>query len=156
MSNFDLADVCGESVGELPASPLLSRHEHGHVEPPNHSPANSQPQRLWIRGNPLHCQETGVWRWRFVCLCVCVCVCVAIQKADILFPQHKFTWFIQYESVRLVVVCGHIPCSLYHEASWWPLTGSGVSSPSLPLGFSWITGLCFILSQRCLLYGNST
>jgi phosphopantothenoylcysteine decarboxylase len=33
----------------------------------------------------LVCGDEGLF------VCVCVCVCVAIQKADILFPQHKFT-----------------------------------------------------------------
>lgn len=64
--HLSLADVCGESLGYQSPSPLLPCDEHCYVAASHHSPANTQVERVWLCGNPLHCKEAGVWRQRCV------------------------------------------------------------------------------------------
>uniref|UniRef100_A0A3Q3J067 Flavoprotein domain-containing protein n=1 Tax=Monopterus albus TaxID=43700 RepID=A0A3Q3J067_MONAL len=57
-----LADVCGKSLGYQPTRPLLPCDEYSYVAASHYSPTGIQAERVWICGNPLHCQEAGVWR----------------------------------------------------------------------------------------------
>lgn len=57
-----LADLCHPRLGSEQTSALLPSHEHGHVGTSPHSSAGGAAERLWLHGDPLRGEETGVWR----------------------------------------------------------------------------------------------